>query len=73
MMFYLALNEQNPVYIRIRQIFIWRSKMVARIFRIAIPNSVENGLFQISKVALSSMVAMEYCIYAEFTISSENV
>jgi putative MATE family efflux protein len=58
MMFYLSLNEKNPVYIRVRQIFAWRSKMIVRIFKIAIPSSVENGLFQISKVALSSIVAM---------------
>jgi putative MATE family efflux protein len=58
MMFYLSLNEKNPVYIRVRQIFAWQSKMIVRIFKIAIPSSVENGLFQISKVALSSIVAM---------------
>ena len=31
--------------------------MILRIFHIAIPNSVENGLFQIAKVALSSIIA----------------
>jgi putative MATE family efflux protein len=57
-MIYLSLDENNPIYIRIKQIFMWRSKMIGRIFSIAIPSSVENGLFQISKVALSSIVAM---------------
>jgi Na+-driven multidrug efflux pump len=58
MMLYLSRDEKNPIYIRVRQIFTWQSKMVVRIFKIAIPSSVENGLFQISKVALSSIVAM---------------
>lgn len=57
-MLHLAVNENNPIYIKISQIFMWQSDMVRRIFSIAIPSSVENGLFQISKVALSSIVAM---------------
>ena len=32
--------------------------MIKRILNIAIPNGIENGLFQLSKVALSSIVAM---------------
>jgi putative MATE family efflux protein len=58
MMIYLSLDEKNPIYIKVRQIFTWQSRMIVRIFKIAIPSSVENGLFQISKVALSSIVAM---------------
>jgi putative MATE family efflux protein len=57
-MLYLATREENLITVKIRQIFTWKGEMVGRIFHIAIPSSVENGLFQISKVALSSMVAM---------------
>ena len=32
--------------------------MIKHILNIAIPNGIENGLFQLSKVALSSIVAM---------------
>ena len=56
-MLYLSLNENNPLYVRFRQVFFWNWRMVRRIFHIAVPNSIENGLFQISKVALSSIVA----------------
>ena len=56
-MLYLSLNENNPLYVRFRQVFSWNWRMVQRIFHIAVPNSIENGLFQISKVALSSIVA----------------
>lgn len=57
-MLFLATNRNNPLTIRTRQVFAWKPRMIIRIFRIAIPNSVENGLFQIAKVALSSIVAM---------------
>ena len=56
-MLYLSVNENNPLYVRFRQVFSWNWRMVRRIFHIAVPNSIENGLFQISKVALSSIVA----------------
>lgn len=56
-MLYLTSDKRNVLFIRFSQIFMWKPKMVTRIFKIAIPNSVENGLFQISKVALSSVVA----------------
>ncbi|MCM1194197.1 MAG: MATE family efflux transporter, partial [Acetatifactor muris] len=57
-MFCLAEKKENPLTVHVREVFAWRSEMIGRIFRIAVPNSVENGLFQISKVALSSIVAM---------------
>lgn len=57
-MFALALNDKNPLYVRIKDILTWNSAMVGRIFRIAIPSGIENGLFQLSKVALSAIVAM---------------
>lgn len=57
-MMVLLSNRNNPLTIRTRQIFSWESEMIRRIFHIAIPNSIENGLFQIAKVALSSIVAM---------------
>lgn len=56
-MLYLSVNENNPLYVQFRQVFSWNWRMVRRIFHIAVPNSIENGLFQISKVALSSIVA----------------
>lgn len=54
----LAFQTNNPIYIRIQDIFKWNQKMIKRILNIAIPNGIENGLFQLSKVALSSIVAM---------------
>lgn len=56
-MLYLSLNENNPLTVRFRQVFRWDRRMIRRIFHIAVPNSIENGLFNLSKLALSSIVA----------------
>lgn len=57
-MLVLATNQNNIIYVEIKKLFSWNKEMVKRIFNIAIPNSIENGLFQVSKVVLSSIVAL---------------
>lgn len=54
----LVSNRENDIFVRIRDVFRWSGSMILRIFRIAIPNSIESGLFQVAKVALSSIVAV---------------
>lgn len=56
-MIILAQNANNPIHVQFRKIITWKNDMVARIFRVAVPNAIENGLFQVSKVALSAIVA----------------
>lgn len=41
-----------------KNIFHWDGDMVKRILGIAVPNGVENGLFQLTKVALNSITAL---------------
>lgn len=43
---------------RVQNIFAWDKKLLQKLLRIALPNGVENGLFQLVKVALSSVVAL---------------
>ncbi|MCH5268844.1 MAG: MATE family efflux transporter [Lachnospiraceae bacterium] len=57
-MLILASNPRNEICVRAKLVFAWKAKMISRIFYIAIPNSIESGLFQVAKVALSSIVAM---------------
>ncbi len=57
-MYLYSRREKNIICLRPRAIFAFRREMVGRIFRIAIPNSVENGLFQLSKLVLSAIVAL---------------
>ena len=39
-------------------IFRWNGDLMKRILKIAVPNGAENGIFQLVKVALSSIVAL---------------
>lgn len=39
-------------------IFSWNGSLMKSILKIAVPNGIENGIFQFVKVALSSMVAL---------------
>lgn len=54
----LSAKKGNVISIRLKEIFAWHGSMIKRLFRIAIPNTIESGLFQVSKVALSSIVAL---------------
>lgn len=56
--FVWVFNKKNPLYVTWKGLLSFHGGMQKRIFRIAVPNSIENGLFQLSKVALSSIVAM---------------
>lgn len=55
---WLCFRESNGVCYRSRWIFQWDRKLLAQILHIAVPNGIEKGLFQLVKVALSSIVAM---------------
>jgi len=57
-MFVLAMDRRNEVFVALRGIFCWKAEILKQIFSVALPNSVEYGLFQLTKVALSSIVAL---------------
>ena len=67
----LCFNKKLEAYYDLKDIFRFDGKMLKRILNIAIPNGVENGIFQLVKVALSSIVAMfgTYQIAAKFYFS----
>ena len=50
-------KKNNVIYVR-KWIFQWNGELMRHIFRIAIPNGLENGIFQLVKVALSSIAAL---------------
>ena len=54
----LCFSKKNPVWYELRHIFRIDGDLQRRILRIAIPNGVESGVFQLVKVALSSVVAL---------------
>ena len=54
----LCFQKKNGVVYRVRWIIRWDGKLMQRILHIAVPNGIENGIFQLVKVALSSIVAL---------------
>lgn len=53
-----CFRKTLPVRYQISSIFTWTGSLQKRIMWIAIPNGIENGVHQLVKVALSSMVAL---------------
>ena len=57
-MFALSLNSSNLVYVKIKNVFAWDQEMISRILKIAVPNGIENGLFTLGRVLVTSIVAL---------------
>lgn len=55
---WLCFQESNQVVYRRKWIFRWNGSLMKNILGIAIPNGFENGVFQLVKVTLSSIVAL---------------
>ena len=55
---FLCFREKNRVVYRGKWIFSWHGSLMKSILNVAVPNGVENGIFQLVKVALSSIVAL---------------
>lgn len=53
-----CFRKRSAVRYHVRDIFRWEGGMLWRILKVAVPNGVENGLFQLIKVALSSITAL---------------
>lgn len=54
----LCFGKNRPVGYRWREILTWDGSLLKKMLGIAIPNGIENGVFQLVKVALSSVVAL---------------
>ena len=54
----LCFSRKKPVHYRIGWIFRLDRSLLRKILGIAIPNGIDNGVFQLVKVALSSIVAL---------------
>ena len=53
-----CFREKNGTRYQARNIFTWDGGLLKKIMGIALPNGIENGVHQLVKVALSSMVAL---------------
>jgi len=57
-MLILLLNKKNQVYITFDRVFSFNRGMIGRILHIAIPNGIENGLFQLGRVLVVSIISL---------------
>ncbi len=57
-MVYLSLNKKNKVFISFSQIFTIKRDMIIKILNIAIPNRIENGIVQLGRILLISIIAL---------------
>ena len=54
----LSAAPDNEVRVKYRELLMWERGMVKRILHIAIPSGVENGLFQLGRVLVVSIIAL---------------
>ena len=54
----LCFSKKNPVRYCRNWILGWNRKLLHQMLRIAVPNGLESGIFQLVKVGLSSVVAL---------------
>ena len=50
-------RKKYSISISIREVFSWNGQLLRKILGIAIPSGVESGLFQVCRVALTSIIA----------------
>lgn len=53
-----VFQKTNLIYVNIKDIFSWKSDYIKRILKIALPNGIENGLFALGKILVTSIVAL---------------
>lgn len=53
-----CFQRKKGVFYQWKLILQWNGGMLGRILKVAVPNGVENGIFQLVKVALSSIAAL---------------
>ncbi len=56
-MLYLVRNPKNTIHIDPKLRLGFQPKVIKRIFRIGIPNGLENGMFQLGKIIVASLIA----------------
>ena len=54
----LCFQRKNIIFYKLKWIVNWNKSLLKQILNVAIPNGIENGIFQFVKVALSSVVAL---------------
>ena len=64
-----CFSKRSPIRYRMKDIIKWNGDLLKKIMGIAVPNGVENGVHQLVKVALSSMIA----VFGTYQIAANGV
>lgn len=54
----LNFNINNIIYIEFKSIFIWDKELIRKILSVAIPNGIENGITQLGRILLVTIIAL---------------
>ena len=54
----LSFQRKHEIYITWRDLVAWNRERAARILKIAVPSGVENGLFALGRVLVTSIIAL---------------
>lgn len=57
-MTWFAFGRGNEIHLQWGNLLAWKRRLLARILRIAVPNGVENGLFALGRVLVTSIVSL---------------
>lgn len=69
----IIIKSNNSMSVNIKDIFSWNTAMLKRIFLIAVPSGFETVLFQVSKVALSSIIALFGTMQITANAAAQNI
>ena len=65
----LLLNKNLPIHINIKDIFIPKLQVIKKILMYGIPSSIENGLFQLGRILVVSLIAL----YPTYQVAANSV
>ncbi len=57
-MTWLAFRRSNEIFLTRKAVFSWEKHTVGQILKIAVPGGIENGLFALGRLLVTSMVAL---------------
>lgn len=57
-MLWLLTDRKNVIYISFKEKFAFNMNMIKRIFRIGLPSSLENGVFQLGRIIVLRIIAV---------------
>ena len=54
----LLTDRKNVIYISFREKFVFNGQVLRKIFRIGLPNSLENGVFQLGRIMVLRIITL---------------